>query len=144
MADAVTSQILENGPQWYVAKFTNLSDGTGESGVKKVDASSGGPLGVVISGQTFYPTTNLKIEDIWWDVFGGALRIQWEASSAVDALVLSGYSHWPLRDTRAGFQGIVNPKTTGATGSILFTTVGFGANAGYTVILALRKGIPQS
>ena len=33
MADAVTSQTLVDGPRDLVMKFTNLSDGTGESAV---------------------------------------------------------------------------------------------------------------
>ena len=33
MADTVASQIIEDGPKYAVMKFTNLSDGTGESAV---------------------------------------------------------------------------------------------------------------
>jgi len=36
MADAVTSQSLDDNPKTAVLKFTNVSDGTGESAVKKV------------------------------------------------------------------------------------------------------------
>ena len=35
MADAVTSQTLIDGPKHAVMKFTNVSDGSGESAVKK-------------------------------------------------------------------------------------------------------------
>ncbi len=34
MADAVTSQTLFDGDKHVVMKFTNISDGTGESAVK--------------------------------------------------------------------------------------------------------------
>ena len=40
MADAVTSQTLIDGPKHAVMKFTNVSDGSGESAVKKVDVSA--------------------------------------------------------------------------------------------------------
>ena len=40
MADAVTSQTLIDGPTHAVMKFTNVSDGTGESAVTKVDVSA--------------------------------------------------------------------------------------------------------
>ena len=40
MADAVTSQTLIDGERTAVLKFTNISDGTGESAVKKVDVSA--------------------------------------------------------------------------------------------------------
>ena len=40
MADAVTSQTIQDGNQIAVFKFTNISDGTGESAVKKIDVSA--------------------------------------------------------------------------------------------------------
>lgn len=144
MADAVTTQILENGPRRVVMAFTNISDGTGESAVKKVDASSGGNLGVVVQGQTFYPTTHLKVVDIFYDIGSMKLEMLWEASANVPFAVFAGYGHWRLLDHRGGFQGIINPKTAGATGSILFTTIGANLNSTYTVILEMTKGVPQS
>jgi len=144
MADVVTTQILENGPRRIVTKFTNFSDGTGESGVTKVDATSAGPYGVVIAGQTYYPGTHLKVVGIIYDLKVMSLRIQWVATSNVDMLVLGGFGQWRFTDMRAGFQGLINPLTTGATGSISFTTEAAAANASYSVILEMIKGIPQS
>ncbi len=40
MADAVTSQTIQDGERTAVLRFTNVSDGTGESAVKKVDVSA--------------------------------------------------------------------------------------------------------
>ena len=40
MADAVTSQTIIDGSKTAVLKFTNISDGTGESDVVKVDVSA--------------------------------------------------------------------------------------------------------
>mgnify|MGYP003128809104 FL=1 len=40
MADAVTSQTIVDGAKTAVLKFTNVSDGSGESAVKKVDVSA--------------------------------------------------------------------------------------------------------
>ena len=40
MADAVTSQTLIDGQKTAIFKFTNISDGSGESAVKKVDVSA--------------------------------------------------------------------------------------------------------
>ena len=40
MADAVTSQTIVDGEKTVVQKFTNISDGTGESAVVKVDVSA--------------------------------------------------------------------------------------------------------
>ena len=43
MADAVTTQVLQDGERLYIAKFTNISDGTGEAKVTKVDVSGLSP-----------------------------------------------------------------------------------------------------
>ena len=40
MADTVTSQTIVDGPRNCIMKFTNVSDGTGESAVAKVDVSA--------------------------------------------------------------------------------------------------------
>ena len=40
MADAVTSQTLVDNPKTAIFKFTNISDGSGESAVKKIDVSA--------------------------------------------------------------------------------------------------------
>ena len=40
MADTVTSQTIQDGQRKAVMKFTNVSDGTGESAVAKVDVSA--------------------------------------------------------------------------------------------------------
>ena len=40
MADAVTSQTIVDGERNCIMKFTNVSDGTGESAVAKVDVST--------------------------------------------------------------------------------------------------------
>lgn len=146
MADAVTSQLIENGPRRVVYKFTNVSDGTGESAVTKVNATSTGPLGVVVQGQTFYPGVHLKLVDLVYDVRTMAVRIQWEASSNVDIWIASGQGAGPFMflDSRGGFSGVPNPNTAGATGSIQFTTIGAVANASYSIVMTLIKGIPQT
>ena len=40
MADAVATQVLFDGTRRAILKFTNISDGAGESGVVKVDVST--------------------------------------------------------------------------------------------------------
>lgn len=134
MVDAVTTQIIENGARNLIMKFTNVSDGTGESGVVKVDVSA---LGV--------STTSLKIRRIIYNVTGGAVLIAWDATADNDIAYLSGYGDYCLKDT----QGMFNPATAGNTGDILFTTSGFAAasagppvtgDSGYTITLEMIKG----
>lgn len=143
MADLVTSQLLFNGPRHAVFRFTNVSDGTGEVNVTKVDATSAGPLGVIVQGQTFYPGPHLKIVGIDYDIKSMGLRIQWHATTNQDIEVLGGFGIKKYKD----IGGLQNPGVAalaGATGSIDFTTVGASLNASYSVILRLTKGVPQS
>lgn len=141
MADTVSSTILENGNQRWAYRFTSFSDGTGEAAVTKVDGSSGGPLGVTIAGQIFYPGLHITIDEIRFQVVDMSLRILWDATSDQDAVILS-----PGADTldyrRMG--GIFIPSTlAGATGKIQFTTVGQQVNSSYSVVMQGKKGIRQ-
>ena len=145
MADAVTTQLLENGPRNWAFQFTNLSDGTGETGVLKVDGSSAGPLGVTISGVITYPTKHIKIREIEYDVKGMALEITWDATAPHNIFVLGGFGK--IRLDRVGGIAAVDSAGAyyaGATGKILFTTLGAMANSGYTVYMRGTKGVPQS
>jgi hypothetical protein len=146
MADVVTTQILENGPRFIVVKFTNLSDGTGETDVVKIDATLTGPYGVTVQGQQFFPGVHLKLVDLKYSVFSMGLRIQWVGSpNNEDMLVLQATDHWQMLDERGGFGGLTVPAgLAGVTGSIAFTTVGAGSGSGYTIIMKLVKGVPQS
>lgn len=145
MADLVTSQILEQGPRFLVAKFTNVSDATGEVGVTKIDATSTGPYGVRVQGQTFYPGIHLSIVSIWFSVYNMAVRLQWHATVNADIVVLNQAENWHFLDERGGFGGLTPPVgLAGATGSIDFTTIAAAANSAYTVILKCTKNVPQS
>ena len=130
MADVVSSAVLENGPVWYRAKFTNLSDGTGESGVVKLDPTSSGDMGVIIGGQTLYPGTHLKIMEINYTVSGMTVEMIWDASSPQDLWLLQGYGTYRFR--KEG--GIHVPSSggariTGETGKVKFTTLGAGGGS---------------
>jgi hypothetical protein len=151
--DVVTSTLLENGPSRWAYCFTGYSDGTGESGVVKVDASSDGDLGVVVQGQTFYPGVHLVVTGLWYCVSNMVLEMLWQADSSTDFLVLQGFGRMDFRDSKGGIQGLINPAATGATGSILFTTTFAGPGAvgppvtqpgSYSIIMQGLKGIPQS
>lgn len=144
MVDVVTSQWLVNGPRYAVGKFTNVSDGTGEAGVIKVDATATGPLGWLTKGNMLYPGIHLTLAEIKFSVSQMALLMEWQATANVDLLALGTSDHWLLSNERLGFAGLtVPPGTPGATGSILFRTVGAAANSTYSVILTFTKNIPN-
>lgn len=139
MADLVTSQILENGARAFAAKFTNLSDGTGEAGVTKIDGSATGPYGVNIGGIVFYPGVHIKIREVIYDIRAMGVRIQWDATGVLDALILGDGKDSQKFDRLGGIY--IPVGTVGATGKILFTTVGAAANSSYTITIRGTKGI---
>ena len=136
MADAVTSQTLSDGDRIAVMKFTNISDGTGESSVEKVDISG---FATNINGET---PARAHIEQIWYDVGGMRVALEWNATSNVVAAVLGGSAaagnvsgHMDFRS----FGGLKNNAGSGIDGNIDLTTHGHTAHDHYTVVLQLRK-----
>lgn len=120
MADTVTSQTLYNSANRTVRAFTNVSDGTGESAVAKID----------ISGLTGAPT-KIKINRVQYDCNGMAVKVAFDHDTDDTVLVLSGQGCFDFRDCG----GLHDPASTGGTGDILFTTIGHAANDTYTVVL---------
>ena len=136
MADAVTSQTLSDGDRIAVMKFTNLSDGNGESSVKKVDVSA---LATNHLGET---PARVHIEQIWYDIGGMRVSLEWNATSNVVAAVLGGSAaagnvsgHMDFRS----FGGLKNNAGGGIDGDIDLTTSGHTNLDHYTVVLQLRK-----
>jgi hypothetical protein len=141
MADTVATQVLLNGPRNIMVLMANSSDGTGETLVKKVDASSAGPFGVLVAGQTFYPGVHMKISRLEYDIRGsGGVNLYWDATAPQLFMALSGAGTLSLDEP---YQ-VINAMTTGATGSILLSTVSFAAGSGYTITMHLTKNVPQS
>ena len=132
MADAVTSQTIQDGERKAVLKFTNASDGSGESAVKKVDVSA---LATNSAGDT---CTGVAINKIWWQCTGMSVKIEFDATSNVLAIGLSedsnGYHDY------SNFSGIPNNAGSGVTGDLDFTTVGAGSGDTYMIVLELIKG----
>ena len=131
MADTVTSQTIQDGDKIAVMKFTNASDGTGESAVKKVDVSA---LNANSLGQS---CTSVTISRIYWACVGMRVNIEFDASTNVLAMPLpadsTGDEYYDL------FTGIPNNAGSGVTGDIDFTTVGHSDGDAYSIILVLNK-----
>jgi len=136
MADAVTSQTLVDGDKTAVIKLTNISDGTGESSVKKIDVSA---LNANSNGDA---CTRVSITQVWYDVGGLRAALEFDASSNVVGLVLGGSAAagttMGYMDVRS-FNGIKNNAGSGITGDIDLTTHGHTAHDHYTIILELSK-----
>ena len=132
MADAVASQIIVDGPCFVAIKLTNISDGTGETAVTKVDVSA-----LEADSRTGQSCTDVNIERIWWQCIGMKVRILFDADTDVMAIEL-GENQSGNHDYSV-FGGLTNNAGTGKTGDVKFTTVGASSGDTYTVILYLRK-----
>ena len=116
MADPVTSQTIQDGVRVAIMKFTNVSDGTGESAVKKVDVSA------LASSSQGKACTSVKVAKIWWACRGMGVNIEFDASTNV---LITGLPADSTGDEYYSdvFTGIPNNAGSGVTGDIDFTTV---------------------
>ena len=130
MAEVVTTQtIADTSGVKFTAKLTNLSDGTGETLVKKVDASE----------LTFMTEDgNRKISKVWYTVNTAngksAVELLWDGDTNATALLLSGNGHIDLRPSG---NEIPNNATT-PTGDVLLSTKNFADGDNYTIIVEFR------
>ena len=126
MADTVTSQTIMDGTKTTVMKFTNVSDGTGETAVVKADASA-----------LLNAPTKLKIMRMWAMTNGMAVNVLFDATA--DVLALTAPADEAIHLDFRSFGGINNNACSGVTGDIAFTTVGASAGDTYSIVLELSK-----
>ena len=130
MADAVTTQtIADTSGVKYVVKLTNVSDGTGETLINKVDASE----------LTFMTEdANRKIARVWYSIntanSKSAVELIWDGATNATALLLGGNGYMDLRT--AGNE-VTNNATT-PTGDVLLSTKNFAIGDNYTIIAEFR------
>jgi len=125
MADAVNSQTLFDGDSQAVMKFNNVSDGTGETAVLKVDVST---LKANYAG--------VNIRRIEASVNGMSVNILWDATTDVSAFIVSPGMYTFNFDTTAI---LGNNAGAGNTGDINFTTVGASSGDTYSITLQMIK-----
>ena len=131
MADAVTSQTILDGERLFIAKFTNISDGTGETGVLKIDVSTLNPnsFGLACNG--------VKLNKIYGTTHGMEVRILWDATTDQFVWQIPQNSNY-LMDL-SSFGGIPNNAGAGKTGDVLFTTADASAGDMYSIVLECLK-----
>ena len=130
MADTVSTPVLTDttGVKFGV-KMTNFSDGTGETLVKKVDAST-----------TTFMTEDgeRKISKIFYSINTAnpksAVELIWDGETNATAVLLSGQGFW---DLRADGNEITNNATT-PTGDVLLSTKNFALGDNYTILVVFR------
>ena len=131
MADAVTSTTIQDGERTAVMRFTNVSDGTGESAVAKVDVSA---LNADNRGRA---CSSVTIQRIWWATYGMAVKLEWDATSNVLAIALPADSTGDEYYDDVG--GLTNNGGSGKSGDIDLTTVGHSSGDTYMLLLKMIK-----
>lgn len=136
MADAVAVRVIGQTKDHIVVHCTNVSDGTGEADVAKVDKST------LVARDGAEPAS-LDIEAIAWACDGMTVRIEWDHTTDDLAMAVSGRGYIDFRgkdlDIVPTDCRLKDPRSTGGTGDILFTTVGHTSGDTYNVTLWLRK-----
>jgi hypothetical protein len=131
MADAVASQTLIDGERMAIMKFTNLSDGTGESKVLKVDVSA------LTSSASGLPCTGVTITKIYSATHGFEVQIYWDATTDVFCWCVPQNSEYLMDFEKFG--GLTNNAGAGVTGDVLFSTADASAGDFYTIVLEMVK-----
>ena len=131
MADAVTSQTIIDGERNCVMKFTNVSDGTGESAVAKVDVSA------LASNSAGVACSEVRVMRVSHAVVGMSVQLFLDATSNVLLMELaeSSNGHMDFKD----FGGLPNNAGSGKTGDILLTTKGHSSGDTYSITLEMIK-----
>ena len=130
MADAVTTQtIVDTSGVKYVVKMTNFSDGTGETNINKVDAST----------TTFMSEDGARsIARVYYAINTSdgksGVELIWDGVANATALFLSGHGTIDLRTDGNSF---INNATT-PTGDVLLSTKNFAKGDNYSIIVEFR------
>jgi hypothetical protein len=131
MADAVASQTLFDGERKAIMKFTNTSDGTGETNVVKVNPASLSPSN---AGGACDRVTITKITAL---THGMEVQMKWKASTPVVIETIPQNNSYQQDFEKIG--GLTNNAGTGVDGAITFTTLDASAGDTYTVVLEMVK-----
>ena len=130
MADTVTTQtIADTSGVKYVIKMTNLSDGSGENNVLKIDAS-----------ETTFMTEDgeRRIARVYYSVnvsdSKSGVELIWDGVANATALFLSGQGTIDLRTDGNSFP---NNATT-PTGDVLLSTKNFAKGDNYSILVEFR------
>jgi|TARA_R100000030_G_scaffold88884_1_gene72965 hypothetical protein len=130
MADAVSTQTIQDGPKTAIFKFNNVSDGTGESAVTKIDVSALTPS---ITGAS---CSSVVIQKIYYQTIGMGVKILFDATT--DDLAWQLAADWTDTLDFSEF-GLPDPLSSGTTGDVKFTTTGHSSGDVYVVVMQVAK-----
>ena len=135
MADAVATQTLFDGERMAIMKFTNISDGTGETKVVKVDVST---LTSSAFGKACDGVTIVKIHAF---THGMEVDLLWDATADVVIATIPQNTMYSMDLTQFG--GLWNNAGAGKTGDVMFTTRDASIGDTYSIILEMVKSYAE-
>lgn len=131
MADAVASRVLFSGKHRYSILLLNVSDGTGESAVVKVDKST-------LTNEFGVEPTRLNIARVEWTIQGFThVILAFEHTADDNALVL-GTGVGSLDFSKNGY--VKDPASAGGTGDLVLTAPAGATTGSYSIKLDLVFG----
>lgn len=124
MVDTVRVRALTDDSENYYVEMTNVSDGTGETDVLKIDAAA---IAVVA----------LRLQSIRFMTVGMGVILKWDATVKERMLELppnvAGSIIYPDKGEPD------DPRAAGFTGDVYLSTVGAALNDSYHLILGFAK-----
>lgn len=128
MADTVTTKVLSAGPKYATVRLTNISDGTGESAVTKINLAN------YILGDSAVPTRCALVEAQWSIQGFTSVRLAWATTTPTQIDVLAagnGYRDYSLD----GVLTPPDPVSAGGSDNVTLTTAGGSSGATYDIFL---------
>jgi hypothetical protein len=133
MADTVTSQKLKDHAAAWAYKFTNESDGTGETNVLKVDVS-----GLTSVANSSASDQRLTINKLTWSIAGAnsKVKLMWSGDEPNTIAYLSGSG---TMDLVTNLTSPITNSIANTNGDLYLSTAGFVGGSGYTIIVEGKK-----
>ena len=131
MADAVASQTLFDGERMAIMKFTNTSDGTGESNVVKVNPAS------LLPSAAGGACNAVTITKVTAQTHGMEVIMKWKATTPVVIETIPQNTNYQQDYEKIG--GLTNNAGTGKDGAITFTTSDASSGDAYSITLEMVK-----
>lgn len=125
MSDTVKVVKLRDTADFAAFLLCNASDGTGESGITKID----------IDGLTNFAPKQTKIRKLKWSVIGGSVELYIDHTTPQPLGIYTGNGKINENEEAP----ITDAGGSGGTGDILLTTHGFAAGSAYTIYVELAK-----
>lgn len=124
MADSTDATHTKNTGRIRVVRLQNRSDGTGESGVVKIDVSTL----TTLAGATCTYITILRID---YSISGMTVRLDWDAATDDEVVTLagSGALDWSSEG------GITDPRSGTPVGDVKLTTIGHASGSTYDITI---------